>query len=234
MAFTPGPLAFIGGAEWTEGCTFDTDLLAASGGSHVLVLPTAAAYEHPERLVAQAGEWFAAMGADVEGLMVVTRSEASDLAAADIMRRARFVYLAGESPLHLRSVLKSSPLWDALVETWRSGAVVAASSGAAMALVDPMVDIRGGALTLGLGLVTGMTIVPHLGEADDDASGDKLHRTFALAPPDVPVVAIPNRTALIRDPDGSWRTSGAGVVDVHLGGVPAPDGLGALPADLPD
>ncbi len=44
-----GPLAFVGGDEWTEGCDFDAELLAASGGTEVLVLPTAAAYEHPER-----------------------------------------------------------------------------------------------------------------------------------------------------------------------------------------
>jgi hypothetical protein len=40
-----------GGSEWTEGCTFDATLLDASGGKDVVVLPTAAAYQHPERVV---------------------------------------------------------------------------------------------------------------------------------------------------------------------------------------
>ena len=40
------------------GCSFDAEFLAASGSDEVLVLPTAAAYEHPERLVVGAGEWF--------------------------------------------------------------------------------------------------------------------------------------------------------------------------------
>ena len=62
MSRTPGILALVGGGEWSEGCSFDAELLAASGSDEVLVLPTAAAYEHPERLVVEAGEWFARWG----------------------------------------------------------------------------------------------------------------------------------------------------------------------------
>src|ERR1700730_515967 len=67
----PGPLALVGGREWVDGCTFDAELLAASGASEVLVLPTAAAYEHPQRAVARATAWFAAQGVGVRGLMVM-------------------------------------------------------------------------------------------------------------------------------------------------------------------
>ena len=58
---------------------------------------------------------------------------------------------AGGSPMHLRSVLKGSAVLAALREAWRGGAVVAGSSAGAMVLTDPMVDPRGGALTVGLG-----------------------------------------------------------------------------------
>ena len=81
-----------------------------------------------------------------------------------MLRRARFIYLAGSSPLHVRSVLKSSRVWNALLAAWEDGAVVAGSSGAAMALTDPMVDARGGGLTIGLGLVSGVAVVPHFGD----------------------------------------------------------------------
>ena len=60
-------LALVGGGEWTDGCTFDRELLEASGGAEVLVLPTAAAYEHPERSVEHAGGWFASLGRDRRG-----------------------------------------------------------------------------------------------------------------------------------------------------------------------
>ena len=62
-----GVLALVGGNEWQEKCTFDRDLLEGSGGSEVVVLPTAAAYEHPERSVEHARGWFEGLGGTVRG-----------------------------------------------------------------------------------------------------------------------------------------------------------------------
>jgi cyanophycinase len=232
MTDTPaahGTLALVGGGEWQPGCTFDAELLARSGTDRVVVVPTAAAYEHPERTVAQAGEWFAGLGGRVEGLMVLSRGDAEDPGIAAVLRGARFVYLNGGSPMHLRSVLKGSAVWAALKEAWAGGAVVAATSGAAMVLTDPMVDARGGGLTLGLGLVRDLAVVPHFGDTHEDAHGEKLHRSVLLAPTGTPVAGVPERTALIRDPDGTWRTAGEGTVAVFVDGAPAAHGLAALP-----
>jgi cyanophycinase len=223
---TTGTLALVGGGEWTEGCTFDANLLEASGGRDVVVLPTAAAYQHPERVVLRAAEWFAGLGAQVEGLMVVDRPSAEDAGMAAAVEAARFVYLAGGSPLHLRAALKKSAVFEALRRAWEGGAVVAGAGAGAMVLTDPMVDPRGGALTLGLGLVDKMTVVPHFGDEHDDAHGQKLERTVAMAPARLPVVAIPARTALIVDGRG-WRAEGTGTPVVFLGGA-ATEGLGAL------
>jgi cyanophycinase len=229
MDRSPGLLALVGGGEWSEGCTFDAGFLAASGSDNVLVLPTAAAYEHPERLVIRAGEWFEPLGGQVEGLMVVSRADAEDEGAAGVMRKARLIYLAGGSPMHLRSVLKGSKVWTALVAAWEDGAVVVGSSAAAMALTDPMVDARGGGLTIGLGLLSGVAVVPHFGDTHEDTHGEKLHRSVLLAPEGTPVAGIPERTALIRDASGGWRSEGVGQVAVYLNGAPAEAGLGALP-----
>jgi cyanophycinase len=222
-------LALVGGGEFRAGCSFDADLLAASGSDEVVVLPTAAAYEHPERLVVEAGEWFDPLGGRVEGLMVLSRADAEDSGAAGIVARARFIYLCGSSPMHLRSVLKNSKVWEALLGAWQAGAVVVGSSGAAMALTDPMVDARGGGLTIGLGLVSGLAVVPHFGGDHDDEHGGKLHRSVQLAPAGTPLAGIPERTALIRGPGGEWSSSGVGEVTVYLDGALAESGLGALP-----
>jgi cyanophycinase len=218
-----GTLALVGGAEWQDGCTFDAELLAASGGTEVLVLPTAAAYEHPDRAVETARAWFAGLGGTVRPLPVLARADAMDESTAATVREARFVYLSGGSPLHLRSVLKETPVWDALVAAWEEGTVVAGSSAGAMALCDPMVDPRGGALTVGLGLVENLAVLPHA--AGDVATHHR--RTLELAGDDLVVAAVAERTALLRDPDGTWRVAGAGGVTVLLGGEDV--GLTALP-----
>ncbi len=148
----PGTLALVGGGEFTDGCVFDAGLLEAAGGAEVLVLPAGAAYEHPGRLVDAAVAWFAGLGGSARGLPVLTRRDAKDEANADAVRAARFVYLAGDSPMHLRSVLKDTPTWDALVHAWQGGAVLAGSSAGAMVLTDPMVDPRGGAFKVCIGV----------------------------------------------------------------------------------
>ncbi len=219
----PGTLALVGGAEWRSGCDFDRDLLAMSGGTEVLVLPTAAAYEHPDRSVEAATRWFEELGATVRPLRVLTRPDALDPSNATPLAEARFTYLADGSPMHLRSVLKDSPVWDALLAAWLGGSVLAASGSSAMALCDPMVDPRGGALTLGLGAVTSMAVIPH----HNTWSEDKEKRTLKIAPTGLPIAGIDERAALIRSSSGAWSASGAGDVTVFVDGHIA--GLDVLP-----
>jgi cyanophycinase len=219
----PGTLALVGGAEWRPGCDFDRDLLETSGTREVLVLPTAAAYEHPGRVVEAAQRWFEELGATVRPLDVLTRPDAVDGANAAPIAEAGFIYLSGGSPMHLRSVLKDSPVWDAIVAAWQRGAVVAGSGSGGMVLCDPMVDPRGGAITLGLGLIGPMAVIPH----HDTWSEDKAKRTLRIAPKGLPIAGIDARTALIRSADGTWRSSGAGSVAVFVDGQPGE--LSALP-----
>ena len=93
-----------------------------------------------------------------------------------------------------------------------------------MVLTDPMVDPRGGALTVGLGMVEELAVIPHFG----DENAEKVHRSIALAAPGIcPSSGLPERTALIRDPDGAWRQAGQRRREVFVSGEPA--GLDALP-----
>lgn len=219
-----GTLALVGGSEWTPGCDFDRDLLAASGGDRVLVVPTALAYEQPAGAVRRATEWFAALGATVEVLDVYRRSDAMLPEMAARAAAARFVYVAGGSPMHLRSVLKDSPVWEAIVDGWRAGGVLAGSGEGATVLSTWMVDSRGGAFTVGLDLLGDLTVIPRY----DAWSDDKWHRTVSLAPAGMTVLGIDERTAAIWDGE-AWRVAGEGSVTVYRDGrrvdftdVPAP------------
>lgn len=218
MSATAGPLALVGGGEWSEGCSFDVDLLAAAGTTEVVVLPTGSAYESPASLVDSARAWFAGLGASVVDLPVLSRRDAFEPAHVEAVRASRFTYLAGASPMHLRSVLKDTPVLDALVAAWQDGGVLAGTAAGADVLCDPMVDSRGGAFTVGLGVVPGISVIPRF----DTWSPEKVHRTIDLATPDLFVVGLPTATAVVRDPDGTWRAAGAGRAVAYRGGVEVP------------
>jgi cyanophycinase len=219
-----GTLALVGGREFTEGCTFDESLV--EGAQEVLLLPSALAYENPAAVIERAIEWFAPMGVTVRVLEVYRRAEAMDPAVVELARGAAAVYVTGGSPMHLRSVLKDTPLLDALIGAWRGGANIAAAGEAASVLCSHMVDSRGGAYTVGLELITTMTIVPR----HNQWSPEKLHRTVELAHQGLPVVAIDEATALLLSPEGTWRVEGVGHVHVFVDAARAD--LGALPQEL--
>ena len=225
-----GSLALVGGGEWGPGSRdFDADLLARSGADEVVVLPTAAAFEHPERVGERAEAYFGELGATVRTLPVLHRTEAEDHAVARAVRSAKFVYLADGSPLHLRSVLKESALFEALLSAYHGGAVVAASGAGATLLCDPMVDPRGGAYTVGLGVVKNLAVFPYHGTAATHLR----ERSIDLLPRNAVLAGIDEQTALVKGPDG-WSVTGVGTVTLYGAGSTttyvagdAPDGLPA-------
>jgi cyanophycinase len=209
-----GTLALVGGGEFTDGCTFDRALLDSSGAAEVVVLPAGSAFENPGAVVERARGWFAGLGAQVLEVPVLTRADGFVEEHIAAVRSARFAYLPGTSPMHLRSVLKDSPIFDALTSVLAAGGVLVGSGAGADVLCDPMVDTRGGAFTVGLGLVPNFTVIPRF----DQWSHEKVHRTVGLAPRNLPVVGIPAATALIREGDDGWRSEGVGDCVVYVDG----------------
>jgi cyanophycinase len=211
-AHAVGTLALVGGGEWRDGCrAFDADLLATAETDDVCVLPTAAAFEHADRAVEHARAYFEELGATVTPLMVLRRAEADDAKLTEAVRKARFVYIADGSPLHLRSVLKGSTLWEAMLAAYHSGGVLAASGAGATLVCDPMVDPRGGAYTVGLGVVSDLAVFPYHGTAADHLR----ERSIDLLPRTARLVGIDEETALVRDRSGTWHVAGTGVVTVY-------------------
>jgi cyanophycinase len=203
-----GVIALEGGGAFSANDDLDRELMnaarAATGASAVVVLPTADAFEHPERLAAAAVAWGERLGAAVEVPMVLRRADATDEVAARV-EAAAVVVLAGDQPLHLRSVLKDTPVWAAIVALVERGGTVIAIGPCAAAVCDPMVDPRGGAFTLGLGLLPGVACVA------GEITAERLHRTRQLA--NTPLIEVPVGAASVRDASG-WTHHG----EVHVDG----------------
>jgi cyanophycinase len=196
-----GTIALQGGGPFTANDELDARLLAAAGADRVVVLPTADAFERPEKLVAAAMNWGERLGVEVEALMVLRRGEAMEEGAANVVRQARAVYFVGDQPLHLKSVMKDTPLFEALRDVLVNGGLVAATGGSAAAMCDPMVDPRGGAFTLGLGLVSNLALVTEA----ETWSPERLHRTRSLA--NTTVAVLHSGDALVRTASG-WEQLG--------------------------
>jgi cyanophycinase len=76
-----------------------------------------------------------------------------------------------------------------------------------------MVDPRGGAYTVGLGVVPNLAVFPYHGTA----AGHMKERSIDLLPRNAKLVGIDEETALVRDPSGAWRAAGAGSVTLYSG-----------------
>jgi cyanophycinase len=205
-----GVLAFCGGGAFEGNDDLDRRLLREIATDRVVMLPTADAFEQPGALVATAMTWAERLDVEIEALMVMQRPDADDAGAAGVVDAARVVYLAGDSSMHLRSVLKDTAVFSALRGVLERGGLVVAIGPSAAALSDPMFDVRGGGFTLGLGLETGVAIIPESETWSDEA----LTRTRSLAT--TPTIELPTGSAAISR-GGTWELIGGAVAIGDLG-----------------
>lgn len=185
-----GVLALYGGAPFEAHDELDRALLAEVAADTVVVLPTADAFERPAEMVATAERWGARLGVEVVAPMVLQRHDVTPEVIETVVS-ASAVYVVGDSAMHLRSVLKDSELLLAIGGVLARGGLVVAAGASASALCDPMFDQRGGAFTLGLGLVAGRAVVPE----PESWGAAAVQRARELA--DVPLAELPTAAALV-------------------------------------
>ena len=173
----------------------------------IAVVPLAAAYGRPEALTARIEAWADARGVDVVTVPTVRRADALDAAVAAPVRAAAGAVVLDGAAAHLVSGLKATPLLEALVEL-AARAPVVWSGAAAAAVCDPMVDERGGALTVGLGVVDSAIVVPGW----DQWGRDTRRRLRRMLPSDRLVVGLPAGSAIVPAPGPpGWVSVGPGV-----------------------
>lgn len=187
----------------------ELDRRLLGGIDRVVMLPTADAFEQPALLVETAHAWAARIGVTVEPLMVMTRADADDAGPAAAVDAVDAVVLAGDSASHLRSVLKDTPLFEALTRLVGRGGTLIACGACAAAMCDPMTDQRGGGFAIGLGLVRGLAVIPGF----EHWPREQIERAHTHA--DTPVADLPTGSAIVRR-DDEWEVIGDATVHGEL------------------
>lgn len=225
---TTGPLALVGSGEFTQAMrATDAALLDAveeAGFERaVAVVPTAAATEGDEvvaKWLRMAHEHYEALDAEVLEVDVRDRHGATELGHVAAVAEAGLVYFSGGKPDHLTATMRDTPLLDAVLEQWRSGAALAGCSAGAMMIAagwPPFLRLTGRWGT-GLGLLPGVAVLPHFDLVRRMTLGS-VARAARHAPDGVRVVGIDEDTALVHD-GTRWRTEGAGRAwELDLDGV---------------
>lgn len=207
-----GTLILVGGNEFTEECSVEESL--AERHQRVLIVPTAAAFEDPNKMVAKAQQRFDGLGVGVDVLEVYARSESASDALFDQVAAAEVIYLTSGSPQHLRSVFKDSELFKRIVGAFLDGVTLVIAGEAMPVMCEHMPDQRGGGFTLGLEFITGCVVAPYSFES----SPELWHRLIELGPQDIPIVGIEDSTALILDSNNEWSLQGPGSAHVFVAG----------------
>lgn len=211
-----GYLLLEGGAEF-GGQMRDPDLRAIelAGGFDVpiRIIPTAAAPDNNHQRAGNNGiRWFQSLGAkDVVSVSLLSKIRAEDKNIARSLREAKLIYMLGGFPHYLGQTLKGSRAWDAVLEAYQNGAVIAGSSAGAMVMCQYYYDPGGKRVHEGLNLLANSLILPH-------------HNTFgkSWAPqllkkyPKTILIGIDEQTGMINDGENnSWNIHGRGAVTLY-------------------
>jgi cyanophycinase len=215
-----GYLLLEGGAEF-GGRMRDPDLqaieLAGGFNAPIRIIPTAAAPDHNHQRAGNNGvRWFQSLGAkDVVSLPLIDKSSANDEKITSSLRIARLIYLLGGFTHYLGQTLKGSLAWQAVVDAYRNGAVIAGSSAGAMVMCEFYYDPSSGKVVDGLKLVPNSLVLPH-----HNTFGKNWAPKLAKQIPTVTLIGIDEQTGMIDDGENnSWNVYGAGAVTLYRRGM---------------
>jgi cyanophycinase len=220
-----GYLLLEGGAEF-GGQMSEPDRraieLAGGGGSPICIIPTAAAPDNNHQRAGRNGvNWFKSLGAtQVESLPLIDKASANDPAIANAISQARLIYMLGGFTGYLGETVKDSASWQAMLQAYSNGAVIAGSSAGAMVMCQHCFDPGKRRVVDGLGLLQNTCVLPH-----HNTFGKGWAQQLASLLPGVVLLGIDERTGVLDDAgNGSkmgWHVYGHGAVTIYRDGKPA-------------
>ena len=214
-----GYILLEGGAEF-GGRMAEPDLraieLAGGPDAPICIIPTAAAPDHNDQRAGQNGvRWLRGLGSgQVLLLPLIDQSSANQTSIVSALREARLIYLLGGFPEYLGNTLAGSLSWQAMLEAYQDGAVIAGSSAGAMVLCQHYYDPYMQSLVDGLNLVPQACVLPHY-----NAFGKSWASRLAALLPGVALVGIDEQTGMIDDAGADqWNVYGKGAVTLYQDG----------------
>jgi cyanophycinase len=213
-----GYILLEGGAEFGGQMSVpDRRAMELAGGpdAPIRIIPTAAA---PDGNHVRAGRngvmWFRSLGAkDVTSINLVDTVSANTPAIVESLHDAKLIYLLGGFPGYLGQTLKNSAAWQAALDAYQHGAVIAGSSAGAMVLCQLYYDPDSGKVLEGLGLVQNALVLPH-----HNAFGKGWAPRLLSKLPGVPLLGIDERTGLLDDGQReNWSVLGQGMATLYSG-----------------
>ncbi len=224
-----GSLALVGSGEYLPAMAQFENSLVADGVTNgkkarFLQIPTAAGRESSDRLeywkelgLRQAKN----IGVEATYLPIFTREDAFNQEYIDAVANSALMYMSGGDPHHLAQVLIDTPLWDAILENWKTGASLAGCSAGAMVLSAHIPNFRllKKLPTQGLNLLPEVRVIPHFNKffkwIPESAAKVLLH-----VPDNSILIGVDELTAIVkRSGDSEWVVVGEAKVHV-LKGLP--------------
>lgn len=203
--------------------------LAGGPNSPIRIIPAAAVPDHNHQRAGMHGvAWFQSLGAtDVAALPLIDRASANDPAIAGELRAARLIYLLGGFTHYLGQTLTESTSWQATLDAYADGAVIAGSSAGAMVLCETYYNPASGQVFAGLGLVSNTCVLPH-----HNAFGKSWGIRLTALLPTTTLLGIDEHTGLLDDGNTGtqrgWQVYGAGSVTTYRNGHPTEYRTGSL------
>jgi len=214
-----GYLLLEGGSEF-GGRMRDPDLraLQLAGGfdAPLRIIPAAASPDQNHHHAGSNGvRWFKSLGArDVESVSVIDKASANDSVIAKSLRDAKLIYMLGGFTHYLGQTLKDSLAWQASVDTYHSGAVIAGSSAGAMVMCEFYYDPGSGQIHESLNLIPNSLVLPH-----HNTFGKSWASRLLEQIPSVTLIGIDEQTGMINDGENhAWNVYGAGEITLYRDG----------------
>lgn len=224
MNQNPGAIALVGSGEYSvQMQELETQLLqrAISRGKRntFIQIPTASSHEGDasrEKWKRLGQEQSDRIGSECIYLPIHEREDAFNAEFVDAIKDAGLIYFSGGDPHRVAEIYRDSPVWQKIVEEWRTGTSLAGCSAGAMAFGGSIMGLRRSQHSEGLALLPDIEVIPHY----DKMLGwlpDRVAAFIAQSITKGTLLGIDENTALVLT--DAWRRYGRGKVHVLRGSL---------------